>query len=523
MKYLCLFILVFLTQLCQAGSLTVLTYHDIIPDTENDAYAVSRSEFVAQMDYLVKHGYEPVSLAYLDKVKSGEASLPVRPVLLTFDDGLKSYYEFVVPLLSIYRFPSIASVVTSWLDGVNIPVEYQGRLMNWKQLQSLADNNLVEIASHTDNLHYGIRSNPQGNEAAASITRLYDPQTQEYESEALFLQRINQDLKRSARKLQQHLGYQPNAITWPYGHYNSTITRLASAAGFDYQFTLAEGPSKFSQLPLINRILMFADTSIHQFEKDLNYEYGYDKNIRFVEVQLDAFLNKNTFEQEQLLSNMLDSLQQLDANMVIVSPFTSDMSKAFFTNDEYELAHDILNRCLHQIKEKLAVRHIYLKMPGDPDLVDADAFYFQLARLNWFNGIAFTENPERQNLKLIKSIMERHLPDMKYGHYAAPGEIQSSRVNAKNDFVILEISGDNFEKLKTEKLSSIIDKKSNTFVFLSTIDNNTQAEDISQAFSSLRNLGILHYGFGPLQYSSDISNNALQGENISLFGSGSGG
>ena len=104
-------------------TLSVLTYHDVIADPKKDIYTVKRASLVAQLDYLQTHGYEPVSLSLIDKVAQGRAKLPKNAILLTFDDGLKSYYEFVRPLLKIYGYPSVISIVSAWIDGKDVPPE----------------------------------------------------------------------------------------------------------------------------------------------------------------------------------------------------------------------------------------------------------------------------------------------------------------------------------------------------------------------------------------------------------------
>lgn len=46
-------------------------------------------------DWLSAHGYHPVSLSQLITASQGGAPLPPKPVLLTFDDGLRSVYTKV--------------------------------------------------------------------------------------------------------------------------------------------------------------------------------------------------------------------------------------------------------------------------------------------------------------------------------------------------------------------------------------------------------------------------------------------
>jgi len=504
MRQLIIFIFIFYSMNCLSGDLTVLTYHDISVNTHDNPYTVSRSNFVAQMDYLAQNGYQPISLAYLDKVKAGDVVLPEKPVILTFDDGLKSYYEFVVPLLSIYKYPSVSSIVTGWLDGQNIPPEYRGRLMSWAQLQKISQSKFVEVISHSNNLHYGIQSNPQGNTEAASIARQYFPEKNDYESEALFHKRISLDLQKSAARINEKLNYFPKAIAWPYGYFNTVISEIASKQGFDYQLTLEEGPTNISLLPMINRIMVFNNTTINDFIAEVNYSKNKNKEWRFAEIHLDPFLNKNVMQQEDLLSNLLDGLESIGVNMVIISPFIADKSKAFFVNDEYELATDILNRTLHLIKAKLPVNQIYLKLlklSGDLYLDDADAFYTQLARLNWFNGIVFTDKPSEKELKRIKTITSRYHQKMKFGLLGKYGD-NSLYDHRLYDFIMYSIDEKSWNN-KLENIQAMLNGKPNKTYFLLDRTQKDDSEFLTESMKTLRKAGVKHYGFNPFDYYMD--------------------
>ena len=54
---------------------------------------------------------------------------------------------------------------------------------------------LVEIASHSYDLHRGVPANPQGNTQPAAITRIY--QDGLYESDDAYLKRLRADLSAS--------------------------------------------------------------------------------------------------------------------------------------------------------------------------------------------------------------------------------------------------------------------------------------------------------------------------------------
>jgi peptidoglycan/xylan/chitin deacetylase (PgdA/CDA1 family) len=421
-----------------SAELSVLTYHDIAADPGDDAYALSRSMFVAHMDYLQLNGYQPISLAQLDNYRKHPELMPAKPVMLTFDDGLKSYYEFVVPVLKTYQYPSVASVVTGWMDGKNTPPEYAGKLMSWEQLRQLSRSPLVEIVSHTNDLHHGIQSNPQGSQEAASVTRQYFPQTRTYENEKTYRRRIKIDLQLSIKRLQEELKIKPIAVTWPYGMYDNVIAETASELGLRYQFSLQSGPTALEDLPRINRIMLMESSSVQDLETELTYSWMTAEKKRFVVIALDPFLKADTLDkQEQLHSELLDRLEPLQLNMVVLSPFSADHSKAFFYNNEMPIGADVLRRTIHLLQSKLGIRHIYLNLPAKLPSKNLSPVYNDLARLVRFNGVVFDADIEEKTALYIKKLFSEVQPNLKYGIFDATDSAFDT------DFVVVTMDTNN--------------------------------------------------------------------------------
>lgn len=468
-----------------AAELTVLIYHDIASNPGDDAYAVSRSAFVGHMDYLEANGYRPVTLQLLDKVNQGKAVLPNKSILLTFDDGLKSYRNFVVPVLKIYGFPSVLSVVTGWIDGNNQPPEYHDKLLSWEQIKDLKQSALTEIISHTHDLHTGVQSNPQGNSAPASVTRIYSPVSKSYETETEYRQRVVADLKNTVMRFKQELGTIPLGITWPYGRYNALLSREASLLGIKFQLTLNDGPNRVKDLPLLNRIMVMQDTELDDFVADLNYDPLRNRSYHFIELDLEKFSGQAPDEQEKLLSSMLDNIEQLDVNTVILSPFTKNGKAAFFPNDQVTVAADILNRVTHQLHNKIGVNHVYLRLPENFNVKNADAFYNDMARLVWFNGIVF-DGQSQQHVDTIRKIVSYHHPRARFGHYGETDNL------AAYDFVIVPVTvSRSQDKMRKQILQA---KGLPTTLFVHLRFDNDDAGILPQVMETIRALGIKHYG-----------------------------
>ncbi len=205
--------------------------------------------FVQQLDWLRNHGYHFVTVDDVLADEAGRRPLPGKAVLLTFDDGYKSMYEHAWPVLKEWKIPSLVAVVGSWEDDSR-QVDFDGKiiprqkLMSWKELRQLADSGLVEIGSHSFDLHRGIAGNPQGNMQPAGITRRWLGAGQGYETEAAYRKRVETDLARSSADIQAHIGRAPRVIAWPYGRYNRELHEAAVKHGMTIGLTLDDGPNQ---------------------------------------------------------------------------------------------------------------------------------------------------------------------------------------------------------------------------------------------------------------------------------------
>jgi peptidoglycan/xylan/chitin deacetylase (PgdA/CDA1 family) len=394
-----------------AAELTALVYHDIVSGTTTDDYAVSVPDLREQMDALKRLGYQPVSLQTLADVAQGRAELPHKAVLLTFDDGLVSFRQHVLPILEEYRYPAVLALETGWLDGRNVPENYQGRMLTWEDVRVIQRSPLVEIASHTDNLHHGIPSNPQGNQAPASITRRYDPNTKTYESEPAFRSRIRADLIHFTQRLKAETHASATAIAWPYGYLDSVLMEEALALGLRWQLTIGLMPARTGDFPRVSRTLVYKVRTLADFERLLRKPPGFAPH-RFLEVELDAWGNTTEAERERQLSALLVRLEQLRVNTVIISPFTHDDRYAFFANPGMPSMGDFLNRALHQMRTRVGIRQIVLRLPTT---VISSAVYTELARRHPYDGILLSKEMAPQAVAAVRARFAYYRPGLVCG------------------------------------------------------------------------------------------------------------
>ena len=103
------------------GTLAVLTYHRVshpggTPHLYPGLIGASPAEFEEQMELLASR-YRPLALEELLAVRRGEAELPVRSVLVTFDDAYRDFETEAWPILRRHGVPVLLFVPTAYPGG----------------------------------------------------------------------------------------------------------------------------------------------------------------------------------------------------------------------------------------------------------------------------------------------------------------------------------------------------------------------------------------------------------------------
>jgi len=352
--------------------LTVLAYHDVREDIKRnfapDQYAVSAENLAMQFAWLRNNGYKVVSLDQVLAAQDGRRQLPLKPVLLVFDDGLQSTYTAVFPLLQLFDYPAVFSIVTSWIES-DVEVAYENHLLSsrdfltWAQLREMQDSGLVEIVSHTHDLHHGVQGNPQGNEQPAGVTRIYANGS--YENYADYLARIELDLATSQRLLTEKTGRPARAVVWPYGRYNDDLRNLAALHGMALSFSL-DSTDQLAGFPVLGRELMISNPGVDRFAAEL-MELESAPILRAAQVDLDYVYDPNPVVQEANLSVLLDRIKALGISHVFLQAFSDPdgdgaADALYFPNRRMPMRADLFNRVTWQLRTRSGVK-VFAWMP----------------------------------------------------------------------------------------------------------------------------------------------------------------
>ena len=381
-----------------------LSYHEVLADDEPmTPTAVRASDLARQFAWLQANGYHPVSVDQILAARAGGPPLPPQAILLTFDDGFLDFYTRAFPLLKLFNYPAVIALVGKWMD---VPagqmVDYDGKpvprskFLNWDQVREMQASGLVEVASHSYDLHHGILANPQGNTQPAATTRLYA--NGRYEDDAAYLARLRHDLRDS---ISQHTGKAPRIIVWPYGRSNGAAREIAAQLGMPIGLTLVDGFNDATTPTAVwKRQLIENSPSLQAFAEMLRVTWDPNPS-RSVKVDPGTWPPG-----EDGLSPTLDRLLTLSPNIAFVKPavMREGREMTLFPTRLRPVAEDKLNHIAWQTERRAGVP-VFIDLPAawldEPELV-AD-----LARQVNFAGLRVPVAPGSPAAERIRKAVGR--------------------------------------------------------------------------------------------------------------------
>jgi peptidoglycan/xylan/chitin deacetylase (PgdA/CDA1 family) len=220
----------------------ILCYHNLGPESKG-RLLLAVSKFEEQMRYLKANGYRVVSLAdFVEFTRLGR-QLPRRSVVLTFDDGYKSFTQYAYPLLKELGFTATLFVYTDYVGaGKNA--------LSWQDLKELATAGL-DIEAHSKS-HGDLRRTAG-------------------ESDAQYARRLQAELGQPQEMFQRNLGQPRPVIAYPYGSWDESLLGKLAEYGYVSGFSVRrQGNASFVRPLVGNRSQVYSEMTIEDFAKNLN-------------------------------------------------------------------------------------------------------------------------------------------------------------------------------------------------------------------------------------------------------------
>jgi len=174
---------------------------------------VTTTVFESHLKYLRENGYTIIPLRQLVNYYLGHGQPPPRKsVVITADDGHKTVFTDMFPLIKKYHIPVTLFIYPSAISNASYA-------MTWNQLREMKKSGLIDIESHTY-WHPNFKKDRR---------RL---------SPSAYGKSVDMQLKGSKEKLEKELGTGVDMLAWPFGIYDADLEKEAAADGYIAAFTM---------------------------------------------------------------------------------------------------------------------------------------------------------------------------------------------------------------------------------------------------------------------------------------------
>lgn len=229
-----------------SDKVAVLMYHDITAIPIEDKSVISVELFKEQMEMLRTNGFHVISLDQYKDFMLNEGTVPDNAVLITFDDGYKSFYTEAFPILQEYNYSAVNFVIVS--DVANESTSSKGRpKFSWDDMKEMKKAGMY-FYNHTNDLHKYGAMREDGMQKPVMTRRQYFKDEKRMETDEEYTARITNDLTTAELKLKEELGNTYGVIAFPYGAYNKEVLEIVKSVGIELSFTVKEGINERGQI-----------------------------------------------------------------------------------------------------------------------------------------------------------------------------------------------------------------------------------------------------------------------------------
>jgi len=232
-------------------NLPILMYHHLQTESlVSSRLAVSLRSFKQQMSWLTQKGYETISLKRLGSFNQGQAALPKKPVIVTFDDGYQSVWDHAKPVLDQSGFTATVFLVPHAIGKRNIwDLQKSAPIlpcMDETACRRLLDDGW-EIGSHGLD-HYAL---PE-----------------------LTPKALNEELTGSKISLEQLFKCQVTAFCYPYGAWNKRVQEHVKRAGYQVACATSSKSASVTDDPwALRRVKVKGSDKLRDFKRKVSNWY----------------------------------------------------------------------------------------------------------------------------------------------------------------------------------------------------------------------------------------------------------
>lgn len=239
--------------------LPIIMYHSVRKDPgKAGKYVITPEKFEEDLIYLAKSGYEVISAKQLIRYVCADDTLPEKPVLITFDDGMYNNFEYAVPILEKHNASAVFSIVGRYTDEYtesNVKSAAYG-YMRWCDIRELAAKPCAEFGNHSYNFH-----NLKG--------KRFGTEKMKNESTLDYIDEFYRDTQKLQSEFYSNCSFRPVIYTYPFGSYSKESERVLKKNGFLITLSCTEGVNRITHsadcLYMLKRYNRDGRLSTHEF------------------------------------------------------------------------------------------------------------------------------------------------------------------------------------------------------------------------------------------------------------------
>jgi peptidoglycan/xylan/chitin deacetylase (PgdA/CDA1 family) len=236
--------LVFLSPIAWADNSTgvpILTYHNFDPSVPG-SMTMDTAKFEEQLKWIKDNGYTVIPLKQLVSYLEGKtASIPEKSVVITADDGRKTVYTHMLPLIRKYNMPVTLFIYPSAISNASYA-------LTWDELKELQKTGLFDVQGHTY-WHPNFKQEKK---------RLSPTDYEKF---------VQVQLVKSKKVLEDKLGINVTLLAWPFGIYDDYLEQQAAQAGYEMAFSIDGRSANKSENKMAQpRYMIVEGQSMQEFE-----------------------------------------------------------------------------------------------------------------------------------------------------------------------------------------------------------------------------------------------------------------
>jgi peptidoglycan/xylan/chitin deacetylase (PgdA/CDA1 family) len=259
---------------------SIFLYHRINPERDPFWDPIDPRQFERQIIFLKKN-YTIVQLeSFLDSSTKVASKKPLASIV--FDDGYRDFMEYALPILQRHQVPSSMYVVTDCVDQLDpiwtFKLDYLFQKTKRRRIQIAKKEGIQKITwgSEEEKIIFAKKIKPElkkiKNADRENICQQIFKQLNDIEvPENLYMdwedlreinregvvigshttshamlgnveikERIVSELKESANRIKEELGFFPKTISYPIGSYSPEVKKIAQELGYTYGLAVAQ-------------------------------------------------------------------------------------------------------------------------------------------------------------------------------------------------------------------------------------------------------------------------------------------